>query len=343
MAEYNADNSCLLADKALHVTDQVRLARAFAGKLFAEIAVRIVAYLADTIAILFAVTVLNDHVLALDDTARATAGALMLLGYFTASWASRLQATPFQFVFRLRVLHESGRPLSMRESAMRSVLLVALSAFALYVLNQFFVPGMWLKVAAVALLLYVPSVTRRRQGVHDLLAKTVVINRRALRSVDDERCMQALLADGNAVVARAMRPSIYKMAGDAVVLGIPLVLMGSGFQVAYQKDLYARVAYALGEVQETKHLAKTCYESTGKWPQNETELGRPLRHNYPAGGYYELQQDGVIRIQFEIVPELRDGSILIEPAVDDGEVTWHCRAVGDIARHYLPGGCRDTA
>jgi hypothetical protein len=97
----------------------------------------------------------------------------------------------------------------------------------------------------------------------------------------------------------------------------------------------------MGEAYEMRRQAQAWFEATGSWPSSEADIGRPLRHNYPAGGYYRLEEDGVIRIQFEIRPELKDGSILIEPVVDDGEVTWQCRTVGDVEKRYVPGSCRN--
>ena len=97
-----------------------------------------------------------------NDQLQTAAWVTVLVGYFTASWVSPLRATPTQWLFQMRVLHESGAPLSLRDALIRSVALVALWGFALYVLNTFFVePGVWLKIFAVGLLLFVPSITAR--------------------------------------------------------------------------------------------------------------------------------------------------------------------------------------
>jgi uncharacterized RDD family membrane protein YckC len=325
--------------------DAIRATRTYARKLFAEIAVRIVAYGADMIVILFAMIFLSDHVFSVIDLSEELhkpIWVLLLIAYFILSWTSRLRATPSQFLLGMRVLHETGRPLSMREATIRSVALVALWGFALFALKQFFGPGVWLKIAAVALLLYVPSITARRQGPHDFLAHSVVVNRRAMRAADGEKRMHEFLANRERAVSKAARPSIHKMAVDAIALAVPLFVMVTVFQVGHQKNMQGRVFYATTETQEMKHMAMAWFETNGEWPRDEAELGRPLRHNYPAGGYFELQEDGVIRIQFEILPEFKDGSILLEPRVRDGEVTWQCRAVGDFERPYLPASCRDT-
>ena len=344
MTQEYADSSFLLGEKALTERDAIRSVRTYARKLFAEIAVRIVAFAADMIVILFVMKFLDDHVFSfvgLGDEFRTSAWVLSLAVYLTASWVSPLRATPMQFLFGMRVLSDSGKRLSLRDAAIRSVALIAQWGLALFLLKQFIVVNEWVKLAAVALLFYVPSVTARRQGLHDLLARSVVINKRALRSDDDERRMRDFLVDQGAEMRRSSRPSIYNMVVDAVVLALPVFAMSVAIETSKQKNMYARMAYAMTETLDTRQRAQSWFEATGDWPKTEAELGRPLRHNYPAGGYYQLEPGGVIRIQFEVRPELKNGSILYEPQVSDGKVTWQCRTVGDIEQRFVPRRCRD--
>ena len=133
----------------------------------------------------------------------------------------------------------------------------------------------------------------------------MVVNNRALRSADDERRMREFLADQTVAVSSSARPSIFKMAMDAGALAIPLFVMATSFQVTHQKNVQGRVAYAVRETQEAKQRAQAWFEATGSWPGTEAELGQPLRHNYPAGGYFQLEENGIIRIQFEILPSSR--------------------------------------
>ncbi len=346
MTQGVAEGSLLLANKGLHDKDKVRAIRAYANGLFAEIAVRVVAFGVDLILVLFLMLFLNDHVLSavhVNDQLQTAAWVAILVGYFTLSWVGPLQATPTQWLFQMRVLHKSGAPLSLREALVRSVALVALWSFALFVLNRFFTePGVWLKIAGVVLLLYVPSVTARRQGLHDFLANSIVVNKRALRSDAAEHDMHEFLKAPDPQVRRSSRPAIHKMVVDAVVLAIPIYIVTMGIEVAHRKNMYARTAYALDEARQMQTMVRTSYEVTGQWPATEEELGMPLRHNYPAGGYFQLEEDGVIRIQFEILPELKNGSLLLEPRIKDGKVIYECRAVGDFMWRYVPGSCRDS-
>ena len=335
-----ADSSYLLADKALHITDSAKSVRSYAAKLFADIAVRIVAFGVDMILILFAIVFVIERIPGLDATLRTATWVVLLFAYFTASWVSPLRATPMQFLLGMRVLDVSGSPLSLRNAAIRSTALLATWGVTIWLFGQIIVTEPLAKAFAAALLLYIPSVTARRQGLHDFLARSVVINKRSIRSADDERHMHEFLTDNDPFVRRHARPSVYMMVRDAVALAVPLYLMVMGVEISIQKNMYSRIAYALSETHEIKHAVHAWYEGTGRWPDNEADLGMPLRHNYPDGGYYELEDNGTIRIQFEIRPELKNGSILIVPEIDDGELLWQCRTVGDIANRYLPGTCR---
>ncbi len=273
MTQEYADSSFLLADKGLHDSDVIKATRGYAKRLFAEIAVRIVAFGVDMFLVLFLMLFLDDHVFRstyFSDEFQMAAWVLLVAGYFTASWMSPLRATPTQWLFRMRVLHESGVPLSLRDASIRSVALIALAGFALFVLQRFFVePGVWLKIVAVVLLLYVPSVTARRQGLHDFLARSVVVNVRSLRSDADERAMRDFLAEKDPAVRQSSRPPIYKMLIDAVVLAIPVYVVTMGIEVAHQKNMYARTAYAMDEAREMQVLFASWFETTGSWPTTE--------------------------------------------------------------------------
>ncbi len=78
-----------------------------------------------------------------------------------------------------------------------------------------------------------------------------------------------------------------------------------------------------------------------RWPTKEGELGVATRVNYPDGGYYELEDDGVIRIRFTVKPALKKGSIVVSPTVEEDRITWECHSDGDFAKKYLVAGCRE--
>ena len=81
--------------------EAIREARSYATRLYAEIAVRIVAFACDLLLTLFAMVVVDDHVLTplgLSETLGRSAWVAFLLVYFAASWVGPLQATPMQCV-----------------------------------------------------------------------------------------------------------------------------------------------------------------------------------------------------------------------------------------------------
>ena len=338
------DGTELLADEVSQWVPTADWSRAFARKLFAEIAVRIVAFGVDMVLVLFGVTFLSDHVLsvvapALND--RTAFWVILLFGYFTACWASPMRGTPMQFLLGIRVLHESGERLSLRDAAIRSAALIASWGLVTITFKLPITESILVGAIVIAVLTFIPSVTAHRQGLHDFLSHSVVVNYRPIRSSQAEQRMVEFLTDPDADSRQHRRPSIYKMIVDAVVLAIPILVIITGVQVAQQKNMYARMAYAMTETYDMQAAVDSYYESTGRWPSNESDVGMPLRQNYPAGGYYQLEDDGVIRIQFEVRPELRNGSILFIPTLKDGEISRDCRTVGDIERRFVPSSCRD--
>ena len=340
------DGTELLADDVSEWAPTADWSRAFARKLFAEIAVRIVAYGADMVLVLLGVVFFSDHVLSVVAPAlvdQTAVWVVLLFGYFTACWVSPLHATPMQFLLGMRVLHESGEPLCVRDAAIRSATLVALWSLVTIVFKLPVSENTLIGAIVVAVLIFIPAVTAHRQGLHDFLSHSVVINKRSIRTSDAAQRMRDFLTNTEAGSRRHRRPSIVKMIVDAIVLAVPILAIMTGVDVANQRNMYARMAYALSETYPLRAAVDSYFESTGRWPETESDVGMPLRQNYPAGGYYQLEDNGIIRIQFEVRPELRNGSILSIPKFEDGEVRRDCQTEGDIERRYVPSSCRDPA
>ncbi|MFT4561152.1 MAG: hypothetical protein ACI9BW_000892 [Gammaproteobacteria bacterium] len=76
-------------------------------------------------------------------------------------------------------------------------------------------------------------------------------------------------------------------------------------------------------------------------PRNAQELGTNPKAPYPDGGYFELEQNGIIRIRFTVKRELKNGSIIYTPRVNDESVQWDCVTDGDIVQKYVPRDCRN--
>ena len=342
MAQELADSSPFISDQAPTDPSEAKSIRKYANRLFGEIAVRIVAFAVDMVAFLFLMMFIDGFIpmSTLSDAVRIATWFILMTAYFAAFWVSPLRATLAQFVFGLRVLSETGGALSHRNAVIRAAALVALWGCTTLMLKQIFSAGWWIALAMIALLLFVPSLTTRRQGVHDFISHSIVVNRRHVHSIEDERRMREFLSNREPASLKASRPSVFRMLLDAVALGVPLFMMTIAVQISHQKNMAGRVAYAMTETREIRQSAEAWFGANGSWPANETELGRPLRREYPAGGYYRLEENGVVRIQFEILEELRNGSILLAPVATGDQVTWECRIEGEIETSYLPSRCR---
>lgn len=315
--------------------------RKYASKLFAEIAVRIVAFGIDMVLVLFAIIVARDHLgLALPGAAGNIAWAILLAVYFAGCWASPLRASLAQLLCGMRVLNESGGALSPGKAIVRAAALIGQWWLVTVLFDIHWLPDSLTGVVVAAVLMFVPVVTRHRQGIHDLVARSIVVNRRAQRSQTAREEMLAFLAADKPETLRARRPSVPRMLGDTLGIAVPVILMAIALPVVKQKDMYARIAYAIAQTGEMQRAVESHYDFEDRWPMNETELGMPLRHAYPDGGYFMLEDDGVIRIQFEVKPELKHGSLLLAPQVVDDDVEWRCRIDGAIEERFVLNLCR---
>jgi hypothetical protein len=106
------------------------------------------------------------------------------------------------------------------------------------------------------------------------------------------------------------------------------------------KNLYSRIAYAIGETQALRKQIEQFHDAEKRWPDS-MEMGIPDWNPYPDGGGYRLQANGVVVITFSVLPELKGRSITIAPTLaGNGQIDWQCRADLEIERRYLPSSCR---
>ena len=128
---------------------------------------------------------------------------------------------------------------------------------------------------------------------------------------------------------------------DAVTVAIPLTMFAVVIPVQHEKNLHARVEYALTETSDLKREIRWFHLENDHFPPDAQALGTGERHNYPDGGYYRLEDNGVVRIRFSFKPELKSGSILQTPKVTGDRFTWTCAVEGEIEHRYVPSSCRD--
>jgi len=312
--------------------------------LFAGFGIRMAGVALDLIIAAFLVGGVNDYIfeaISLTTTDRRLISLAVLLLYFSVFWSSPMKATPAQLLFGMRVVNKAGEGLDLRHAVVRSVSLTGLivAAMALFVIpfNPYFV------VVALAsyALLFLAALTPNRQAGHDLLAHSLVVNKITLKSPERRSQLFEHVSDNDPISGKQRRPSIISTVGNALVLGVPVFVLLNIVLIQNDMDMRYRTGYALREVKGLKFAVNEYYAEHGRLPTNAADLSVGTRTNYPDGGYYELEEDGVIRIRFTVNPELKKGSIVLSPKLEEYLIIWECRSEGDIARKYLPSSCRE--
>ncbi len=281
---------------------------------------------------MFIAQALHDHVLyrlGLTYTDHRPTILAFLFVYFVASWLSPMRATLAQLLFGMRVVSESGQKLSAGRAAMRSLLLIVLIS-ATMALFEFPVKIYLTVIAMVAYaLLFMSAITRKHQAIHDLLAGSTVVNRKALMHWKYDEPQDYA------------RPAIISIIGNAVMLVIPVFVLLTTTGVANTKNMRSRVAYAWVETNGLRTAVEMYQFENDRLPTDATELGMGDRIDYPEGGYYELATNGAIRVRFTVRPELTNGSLLFVPETTDDGLEWKCSREGELHAKYMPAFCRD--
>jgi len=307
-----------------------------AKKLFAEFGVRMAAVALD---LFIPVFVANTIGLTIIDQ-QATALAVPLL-YFSLFWSSPMRATPVQYLFGMRVVDERGETLSLRRAILRGVILIGLSFAAMMVVSVPSTPYFGAAALAGYAFLFLAALTPNRQAGHDLLARTIVVNKIALNSPEHLTQLREHVSGSDPVSRKQRRPSVLSIVGNLIVLGIPMFAIHSMYKIGYDRELQVRTGYALSAVFELQTAVEEFYTERIRWPASDSALGAATKGHYPDGGYYELEDHGVIRIHFTVNPDLMKGSIVLNPSLEDDVIVWKCRSDGDIARSHLPDACRE--
>ncbi len=315
-----------------------------ASKLFAEFGLRMIGVGLDLITAVFIARGLKAYVfepigLAVLDN-RLVIVAFLLL-YFSLFWSSQMRATPAQYLLGMRVVDEMGEKLNLARSILRSVLLVGLIVATL-TLFKFGSNPYFIAIALVGYaLLFLAALTPNRQAGHDLFTHSLVVNKIALKSSEHRRQLREHVSASDPDSGRQRRPSIIRIAGNVLVLGVPVVVLLTTAQIANVRDLRYRINYAIEQVADLKTAVSMYYVEHTAWPSSESELMAATRADYPEGGYYQLEDDGVIRIRFTVNSELRKGSIVLIPRMENDSFVWQCRTEGGFAQQYMGGWCRD--
>lgn len=315
--------------------------------LFASFGVRLVCVAVDLIVAMLLAELLHGLVfdpLGLLPGDHSTTVVVVLYLYFMVSWLSPLQATPVQFLAGLRIVSKTGGRLTLARAAMRGVVLVVLIFVTMTLPGYPEWPALLAFWVLGLVLVFLAALTPNRQAFHDLLAHSIVVNRRALSDPDLRQQLLEHLADSDPASRRRRRPDAWSIAVNLVVLCFPAALLLSISHVQYDRNMSYRTHYAVQETAALRLAVERYHRENGRWPASdvrEADLGAAGRHAYPDGGRYELEEDGSIRIRFEISPALTKGSIVLVPEATEAGYAWLCRHEGAIAQNYLPAMCRD--
>ncbi|MDX1482150.1 MAG: RDD family protein [Woeseiaceae bacterium] len=321
----------------------LRESRAGAARLFADFGVRIFVLWLDLMLLVAAGHLVTTRLLAGTGFSRDGVAVLLLLLsplYFALSWISPLRATPLQFLFGMRVVDVHGNRLGLPRAVLRSLVLIAMLASTL----------VWFDVGsrsvAVALAMagcisaLLAALTPNRQGAHDLVAASIVVNKRMLRSEKDWQHLEEIASRNDSAARRAKRPTVPRMLVHAAAVAIAVFVTVNVAMLSRDKDLRAGAYHALNAVSPLRIAVAEFYRANDRWPDGDDDVGTDRRGDYPDGGYFELQDEGHIEIHFTESPELVRGHFELVP--DDGEsgIEWTCRVHGDIHRRYQPSICR---
>ena len=301
-------------------------------RVFTKFGVRMAAFAVDFFIILYLTEALLNHVLVPAGLWTGDHRPVMLpvmFLYFVTFWIGPLRSTPGQYLLGMRIVNEDCGRLVLRQVALRSAVLVVLFAAACLpfaVFNSY--------VAVVGLLayalLFLAATTRNRQGGHDLLAQSLVVNRIALRSPEHNQLLREHLAETDPATMAQRKPSLISMIGNFLVVTPLVLLLVFTTNIMKHRDLSYRISYAMAQVSDLKIAVENYFARREYFPQPGDDLGVQTTARYPAGGYYQLEENGVIRIRFEIKPELRNGSIVMRPIPDGWRIQWQCSVEGDL-------------
>jgi uncharacterized RDD family membrane protein YckC len=261
--------------------------------------------------------------------------------YFAVSWASPLSATPVQWLLGIRIVNKSGDRLDLSRAALRAMVLIGAIMAAMTLFNVPENPK-YLAVAIPTLaLLFLAALTTNRQSVHDFVAGSLVVTKDAVKTLESRSELREYVADYDSASRAKKRPKPLTIVVAAIVMLIPLFGMYNVALMNFDRELRYRLEYAYRETADLRAALYGVHLQLGYWATTKNELGVETRVDYPDGGYYELEEGGVIRIRFTVIPKLKKISLLIRPTWKEDELVWECRVQGEISRGILPAHCRD--
>lgn len=255
--------------------------------------------------------------------------ALVLLFFVNRAGlpATTLQASLGQWACRIRLVSLDGKPIPWVAAMVRT------GAFALWFLCLYFLvpkdgPANLLHIFLFPLPWLFIVLTSRSQSLFDLAAGTLAVWRSA--SAQEIARVRAPFTRGQWF--RRGAGALLSCLLAAYVLSIPL-------DMSYQRGILDRIGYAYQETEKLRETLARFHVSAQRWPRS-SEMAGLARHRYPAGGGYQLMEQGRIRIHFEVLQGIRGRSIDVDPVRSAEGLRWRCRWTdGQAYSDLLPRSC----
>lgn len=173
---------------------------------------------------------------------------------------------------------------------------------------------------------FMAGFTERKQGLHDMIAGTLVVNRNARLS--------PIALDGRVLSGGAIATIV------VAALVIPITILGILAAIAlpaYQDyTMRAKMTEVLAYGRGAQSHYEEYYMQNGHAPANIDELRLPPAPKYIDGVRIGSGSEIVLEV---ILPDVQNGVIVLTPSVGTGQLTWECRSM-NVKQQHLPAMCR---
>lgn len=225
--------------------------------------------------------------------------------YFALMHASPSQATLGKRAFGIKVTDLAGNRVSVPRALGR-------------------VPAFWLSSIIFGIGLVMAGLTGRKQGLHDMIAGTLVVNR--------EATPEAVAAGGDPMPVTG---GVWAMI--VVLLVVPFFGILAAIAIPAYQDytVRAKVADVVNAAMPLRQQVETAHAEKRSWTTGPAAI--QSRHAKSA----EVTPSGAVVVT--LADELAtNGRIRFVPTESGGSLRWRCSARGLMPRH-LPPACREGA
>ncbi|MBF0266464.1 MAG: hypothetical protein HQL46_14460 [Gammaproteobacteria bacterium] len=130
-----------------------------------------------------------------------------------------------------------------------------------------------------------------------------------------------------------MKKSVKKLLIEiSIVITIIFLLSRIALPVYKEKINRVRFNYALSELlDKQKPLVDDYYKEHKRLPASASKISSSTEIRFPDGGGTRIEENGIIHLWFDVIPELKEASIYLVPTVKNdnkGSLSWRCDVSG---------------